>query len=164
MCVVVSVALLPVFIGCSNESTTGSDVSNSTSTANTESGEKAPAEAPISLEIADLEKINSWESQGKAHGKLTERMAEVMDSVSDESSANAAIEQFKTLASQFAAVNRAEKQNLESPSTDDKKLVFKYVGPANKKFDEAYTKLKEKEELFKMVEEALDKAYVGEEF
>ena len=120
-------------------------------------------DAPVSLEIADLEKVDSWEKQAKAHAKLTEMMAGVMDGVTDQASAEAAIEKFKRLASQFAALNRAE-EAIGKPSADDKKNALKIVGPANEKFDAAYTKLGEKEELFKVVEEALDKAYVGEEF
>ena len=155
-----SLALLLTFAACSTDSAT-----NSTSgTSATAAEDKGTSSSEISLEIADLVKIDSWANQGKAHAKLTERMAEVMSSVTDEASAKSAIEEFRTLASQFAAVNRAEKKNLGDPSADDKKTAMTFVAPANKKFDEAYTKVNENEELFNSVLDALDKAYVGEEF
>ena len=86
-----------------------------------------------------------------------------MDSVHDQASAEKAIEKFRGLASQFAAVGRAEKA-MGEPSADDRKTVLKIVHEANGQFDTAYEKLGKQEALFAIVTDALDKAYVGEEF
>lgn len=160
-----SVISMAAIVACSGENGTGDTNSGSSTTVSGGSAakENGNQETPVSLKIEDLEKVDSWDKQARAHGMLTEKMAEVMSGITDRESAEASIEKFRQLASQFAALNRAE-DTLGDATAEVKTAVMKIVGPANEKFDAAYTKLKENEELFEMVEEALDKAYVGEEF
>ena len=119
-----------------------------------------PAVETISLEPSDLEKLGSWDETSKASAKLTEKLADIMASVKDKESADAAIGQLKDLAHQFAAVNRAKK-TFGEPSKEDQTLVLKNLAEAHKKFDAAYTPLMQNEELKAIVSQAIDDAYVG---
>ena len=121
-----------------------------------------PVNEEISLDVSSLETLDSWEETGRANAKLTERLAEIMAGIEDESTAQAAIPQFQALAPKFAAVLRAE-HAMGKPDADDQRTVLKIVHEANQSFDTAYIALKERPELFQMVEEALDKAYTGQE-
>ena len=125
------------------------------------SGESSsPSE--ISLDVSTLERLDSWEQTGRANAKLTEQLAEIMRGIQDESTAKAAIPKFQALGPKFAAVLRAERA-MGEPTSEDRNTVLRIVHEANQTFDSAYEKLKERPELFEMVEEALDKAYTGQE-
>lgn len=155
--VVSGVLCLMVFVvGC------GSEKKEKANGAGNASAKGENSEKQISLEVADLEKLKTWEDFGKANASLTGKLVDVMDSVQDKASAEAAIASFKELAPKFAAVNRAEKAAGE-PSKDDRKMVLEILAAANKRFNESYEKLSANEELFSIVSEALDKAYVGDD-
>lgn len=138
----------------------GCDQGQNAKSASSDGGGTASAEAPISLEPADLEKLSSWAETSKANAKLTKKLADIMADVKDEASAEAAIAKLKDLAPKFAAVDRAE-DTFGEPSKDDRTLVLKNLASANKAFDQSYSKLIENEELKAIVGQAIDDAYVG---
>lgn len=148
-------------VGCAGNSK--EPVGNKSSNMKDEGKADKTQEATVSLEIADLEKVDSWELQAKSHAKLTEVMVDVMNGITDKTSAEASIDKFKKLAAQFAALARAELR-LGKATADVRKEAMKIIDPANGKFNVAYHKLSGNDELFAIVKDALDKAYVGEEF
>ena len=158
-----SIFVIPILVlGCSYSADTAKKNRGGSKNAENKKDAEKSASKEMSLEVADLEKLGTWEETASANAKLTEKLAEVMDSITDKASAAAAIGKFKGIGSRFAAVNRARKK-LGEVTKKEKSGSLKILASANAKFDKAYTKLKENDELFKMVEEALDKAYVGDE-
>lgn len=144
--------------GCGNSDST-TQTNGTSENSNNVANSDATSES-ISLNVADLEKLDSWDATSKASAKLTEMLAEITAGIKDEETAKAAIPKLQELAPKFAAVSRAEKAFGE-PSKEDRIVVFENLADANKKFDQAYTAISEKDDLMALAGQAIDDAYVG---